>query len=269
MHAVVLKALEQSRAEGIHLAAVGLGTPGTVTADGVVTGALPNMPDWEGVPIVQELEHASGLPSIAENDANLMTLAEALVGAGRGFGIVCGVTFGTGIGGGLVIDGEIYRGVAAAGEIGHMTVVLDGRPCLCGGKGCFERYAAAGSLEEGYLSQTGQLVAAKEVLSRWLHGDPVAAVAVARFARFAGMGLGNVLNLLHPECLVLGGGLLQAGTKLFDLLADEVRQASLPVISSTVEIRATSLGMFAGVVGAGLLCLRPAPLAAVGPKSEG
>lgn len=251
-----LSMLSTALARGIRPVVLGLGTPGTVDQQkGTVAGALPNMPGWGGTNVVAALSNELDLPCFADNDANVMTLAEALCGAGRGFDPVFGITLGTGIGGGLVENGRIYRGAGSAGEIGHTAVIPDGDPCQCGQRGCLELYAAASSLTERYLEATGCRVTPSSVLDRWKEGDKAADDAVSNLAHWLGIGVGNALNLLHPACLVLGGGLMEAGDRLLEIVQHTILGHCLPGVAESVAIRRALLGNRAGVVGAALFAL--------------
>jgi glucokinase-like ROK family protein len=251
-----LSMLRGAHAHGIRPLVLGLGTPGTVDQEtGIVGGALPNMPGWRGTNVIADLSAELGLPCFADNDANLMTLAEAVFGAGQGFDTVFGITLGTGIGGGLVLQGQIYRGSGSAGELGHTSVVADGRLCGCGRRGCLELYAAAPQLTERYRDVTGSMIEPSAVLQRWDDGDAAADNAVRNLAHWFGIGVGNALNLLHPSCLVLGGGLMDSGETLLRLLQQTILEYCLPDIAASVQIRRALLGNRAGVVGAAVFAL--------------
>jgi glucokinase len=241
---------------GISPCAVGLGCPGTVDPTaGTLSGALPNLPGMRGLPIVSLLGDLAGMPPVVDNDANVMALAEALVGAGRGLDSVLGVTIGTGIGAGLVLRGEIYRGEGAAGEIGHMRIEPDGRPCACGGAGCLEQYGAVPALSRAYRDITGESVDARAVIEYWILGGEAAMEAVDRWSGFLARGLAAVLTMLHPSCLVLGGGIMEGRATLLTFLDRRIRAHCLGVIADSVSIRAAERGPSAGVVGAGMSAL--------------
>lgn len=242
---------------GVTPCAIGIACPGTIDpVSRTLTGALPNMPGLRGMPIIARVEELIGLPGAGDNDANAMALAEAMVGAGRGFDSVLGVTVGTGIGGGIVLGGEVYRGGGASGEIGHMRIVPQGRLCPCGGAGCLEQYASGPALSRLFFERSGRLVDARAVLQRWLGGDADACLAVEEWAGWLAQGMGCALTLLHPECLVLGGGIMEAGDALLRFLEPRIRGCCLDLVATTVRIRRAELGTGAGVIGAGLLSLR-------------
>jgi glucokinase len=184
-----------------------------------------------------------------------MTLAEAVCGVAKEFDPVFGVTLGTGIGGGLVIDGRIYRGVGSAGEIGHMSVDSHGSACKCGQRGCLELYAAASRLTAHYRELTGSTISPSVVLERWSDGDKNANEAVITLAHWIGIGVGNVLNLLHPACLVIGGGLMEVGERFFETIRQSIREHCLPAIVRSVLIQRAHFGNQAGVVGAALFAM--------------
>lgn len=245
----------EARDGGIEVLRAGVGCPGTIDAEGTLGGALPNLPGFAGVAIVPLLQQAVGLPVTVDNDANLMACAEARVGAGRGFDAVLGVTIGTGIGGGIVIAGSVYRGAGGAGELGHMRVVAGGRPCPCGGRGCLEQYASGPALGRLYQARTGEKLDAADVLRRWRDGETAAKGCVHLWGRFLARGLAVAMTILHPECLVLGGGVMEAGGELVALLEHQVRRQCLGTIAESCVMRAARLGVNAGMVGAGLAAL--------------
>lgn len=261
--AAAIRALKtEAHGNALPLVAVGIGCPGTINeATGTLIGALPNIPGLRGMPIVALVEEYAGLPGAGDNDANAMAFAEAEVGAGRGFTSVFGATIGTGIGGGMIIGGEVYRGGGAAGEIGHIRIVPEGRPCPCGGAGCLEQYASGPALSRLFQERTDQFLDAGVVLQRWSQGDPAARETVNEWARWLARGLGCALTLLHPQCLVVGGGIMAAGDSLADLLEHKIRHSCLDLVAETVVIRRAELGPGAGVIGAALLSLRRYPRA--------
>ena len=247
---------EDAAEEGITVEKGGLGCPGTVDAGGTLTGALPNVPALRGIPIVALLEEITGLPCAVDNDANAMVLAEAVAGAGQGLDPVLGVTVGTGIGAGIVIGGVIYRGLGAAGELGHVRMVPEGRPCPCGGRGCLEQYASGSALTRLHCERTGDDLDARELTGRWQHGDADAAATIEAWAQSLARGIGIALTLLHPACLVIGGGVMEAGEPLVSLLNREIRRACLGIVVEDLVVRRAKLGTAAGVIGAGLLAFR-------------
>jgi len=251
------------------LGGVGLGCAGCVDSDGVVLTS-PNIPSLVHFPLKRELEDRFGLPIVAENDATTATWAEAITGAGEGYKDVVFVAFGTGIGGGFVIDGELRRGAhGLAGEIGHMIIDPSGPACVCGRHGCWEQMASGGAL--GRLARDAAAkgraptivteaggnvddIQGEHVATLLAKGDPVARALLVDLAHQIAIGLNNLVNVLDPEVIVIGGGLSDIGDPFFDavrrgfdeVMVDRLRRPELPILGA-------SHGGLAGALGAGLL----------------
>jgi glucokinase len=255
---------------GLHGApAVGVGAPGMVDRQGRLRFA-PNLPQAHGVNWrVLIGERLRGRTIVVENDANLAVLAEHRLGAARGYQHVVMVTLGTGIGGGLVVDGRVQvGGHGFAGEIGHMVVDPAGPPCPCGRQGCWERFASGGGLglmarEAALAGRLPEVVAlaggdpegvrGEDVTAAAVAGDPDARRVIEQVGWWVGFGLANLASLLDPECFVLGGGLVGAG----DLLIDSARRAFDELVEGGATRPATAIvtaafGERAGAVGAAL-----------------
>lgn len=244
---------------------VGIGSPGPLdTARGVVL-ETPNL-GWKEMPLRDRLGAALDLPAVLDNDANCAVLGECWVGAGRGARFAIGMTIGTGIGGGLVLDGRLYHGAGdSAGEIGHMTIDVDGRRCNCGNYGCLEAYAsgpaiamrAVEQLRAGLESRLTTMsdddfaaITAQTVFEAARAGDDVALDVVRDTAHYLGVGLANLLNIFNPELVVIMGGVTQAGDALFEPLQREVaRRAFRSAVDSCRIVPGTLTGL-AGVYGA-------------------
>jgi len=244
---------------------VGLGSPGPLDRS---TGAVIETPNlgWRNFPLRDLIANAVGLEAELDNDANAATLGEWWLGAGRGASSLVGLTLGTGIGGGLILDGEVYHGTSdAAGEIGHMTINSTGRKCKCGNYGCLEAYAsgpaiaarAVEGLEAGAASLLPDMVSgdftritAETVSEAILAGDTYAADVMRETATFLGTGVANLISLLNPELIVVSGGVTRAGDHLFQPLRAEVRKRAFSEAAESCRIVPSELGDMAGVVGA-------------------
>lgn len=249
---------------------VGVGAPGPLdTRNGIVL-LTPNL-GWVDVPLRDRIAAGLGLPAALDNDANCAVLGEAWVGAARGATYVIGITIGTGIGGGIVLNGRLHHGAAdCAGEIGHITIDLDGRLCGCGNYGCLEAYASGPAIarraverlsegDDGALMALvdGDLeqVTAQTVYEAAHAGDPVALDVVRDTAHYLGAGIANLLNIFNPDRVVIVGGVTRAGDSLFDPLRREVsRRAFKPAVRSCRIIPGELDGM-AGVYGAARMFL--------------
>ncbi len=244
---------------------VGVGAPGPLDRHAGVVLLTPNL-GWTNMPLRARLGEGLGLTAALDNDANCAVLGEAWVGAARQGRHIIGMTIGTGIGGGIVLDGRLHHGASdCAGEIGHVTIDLDGRRCGCGNYGCLEAYAsgpaiarrAVEQIESGAESALVQmvggnlaLITAQTVYAAAEEGDEVADEVVSTTARYLGAGLANLVNIFNPDLVVIVGGVTQAGEKLFVPLRREVaRRAFKPAVQACTIVPGTLDGL-AGVYGA-------------------
>ena len=252
---------------GAQPAAVGVGVPGLVDLARGVTRFLPNLPtQWRDVRAGEQLAAALGRPVYLLNDARLATLGELTFGSGRGARSMAFFTLGTGIGGGVVIDGRLVLGRhGAAGELGHQSVQLDGPPCPCGNRGCVELYASgpaitaegvrlllsnqAPALHAAVAGDTGR-VDIRAMVTAADAGDTAVAAALTRAAQALGAAVANVVAVLQPERVVLGGGVAAIGARLFDPVRATVheRVGKLSPIDE-LTIAPSALGDRAGALG--------------------
>lgn len=244
---------------------VGIGSPGPLDRKSGVVINTPNL-GWRNFPLRDLISNAVGLPATLDNDANCATYGEWWLGAGRGVNTLVGLTLGTGIGGGIVLNGEIYHGVSdAAGEIGHMTIDSTGRKCKCGNYGCLEAYAsgpaialrAIEGIEAGAETMLPDLVngriediTAATVYEAVVLGDPYANEVMKETAKFLGAGVANIINILNPEMVVIAGGVTRAGDHLFVPLRAEVRRRAFRSAEAACQIVSGQLPGTAGVIGA-------------------
>lgn len=244
---------------------VGIGCPGPLDLEaGVVIDAF-NL-GWSDFPLRDRLSEALGLPAVLDNDANCATYGEWWQGAGKPYGTMVGLTLGTGIGGGLVVDGRLVRGASGtAGEVGHMTIDFTGRRCKCGNYGCLEAYASGPNIaararegvEAGGESLLLELtdgkpenITAVTVYEALLQGDAYAAEVMLETAKILGAGVANLVNVLNPEAVVIVGGVTRAGEHLFGPLRAEVRRRAFKVADQACRILPGALPDTAGVIGA-------------------
>jgi glucokinase len=254
------------------LLAVGVGAPGPVEGDtGVVTVAV-NL-GWRDVPLRSALEQLAGVPVAVENDVRVAVLAEHVAGAGRGSQSMLGVWLGTGIGGGVVIHGQLVGGVTnAAGEIGHMTIKAGGPTCACGARGHLEALASRSAIVRDLArrAQRGQKTAlthivgddvsratSSDLAEALRQGDKVVMKAINRAAKYLSMGIANLANVLNPELVVMGGGLVEAlGEPFVRQVAEEVVKRPMFAATHALNIVPAALGDDAGIVGAALIARR-------------
>lgn len=264
----IAQLIEDLAAEaGQRPAAVGMGIPGLVDVAAGITRFLPNLPtQWRDVEVARLLGTRLGCPVRLLNDVRTATLGELRFGHGRSVGTMAFFAVGTGIGGGVAIDGRLRLGpLGAAGELGHQTILPDGPRCGCGNRGCLETLASGPAitaegvrlLKSGLAPQLHQLVGGdagritpKEMAAAAAAGDTLVAEALRRAAEYLGIGVANVVAILHPELIVLGGGVAELG----DLLLEPVRRVLHDRVgmfpTTGVRVERSLLGAQAGVLGA-------------------
>jgi glucokinase len=244
---------------------VGIGAPGPLDRERGVVVVAPNL-GWRDFPLRDAISERIRLPAALDNDANCATFGEWWRGAAQGARHVVGITIGTGIGGGVVIDGKLFHGASdVAGEIGHTTIDSTGRYCRCGNYGCLEAYAsgpaialrAREALERNEASMLRTMVngelerlTAATVYDAAHNGDPLALEVVRDTAKFLGTGVANILNILNPDVVVFTGGVTLAGEKLFEPLRAEVKRRAFRPAVDACRIVLGQLGSTAGMVGA-------------------
>jgi glucokinase len=227
---------------------VGIGVPGLYDPATGATRFLPNIPgEWAGRPVAGPVGAAIGAPAALINDARAFTLAELTLGAGRGVDSIVGVTLGTGVGGGIAIDGRVLFGHdGTAGELGHQTLVPDGLTCGCGNRGCLEAYAKADRIAE--LSGTAT---AEDAIEAARAGSERALAALAEAGRWLGVGLSNLVALVNPDRIVVGGGVaVGAGDLLLDPIRREIEARVFITSIAGLEVVTAELGTLAGAIGA-------------------
>lgn len=244
------------------LAAIGLGSPGAIDFEkGRLVGKTPNIVAWQNTDIRGRLLSKYDIPVWVDNDANIMALAESRKGAAMGCKNVIFATLGTGIGGGILIKGEIYRGAHFAGaEIGHMMIVHDGIPCNCGGRGCFEQYAAAPAIVREYLSRmkaaqktVSEKITTKIIFDMAANGDSMANEAIDLAISYLGTGFAGLVNIFNPEMIVIGGGVADAGEPFVQRIHKAIKMKAMKPALKGLRVKRAALGNDAGVVGAILL----------------
>lgn len=250
---------------------VGIGAPGAIDPVRGVISEAPNL-KLADFPLKAVLEEKTGKPFYACNDVNAGTWGEFAAGAARGYSSVLGVFVGTGIGGGLIVGGELFEGAGlAAGEIGHVCVRYNGPVCGCGRRGCLEAMASKTALERMIrraLKKGCQSVIAGELTGKtqlrsgmiaraWEAGDPLVRRIVERSTAYLGTGLGGAANLLNPECIVLGGGVAESlGADYVRLIQKAMDQASFASVAASTRLVVSELGDDAVLTGAALLALK-------------
>jgi glucokinase len=228
---------------------IGLGVPGLFDAETGGVLLFPNLPgEWDGFPLRDRVAEALGLETQMINDARAFTLAEGLIGAGKGHSTLVCVTLGTGVGGGIMIDGRVHLGAfGVAGEIGHQTILPDGPLCNCGNRGCLEALVRA----DVVAADAGRSTV-REVFQGVEQGDERCIAAVSQMAEYLGIGLANLVTVLGPDRIVVGGGIAAAGDLVIQPIAEAVKQRVTLVPTDAIEIVAATFGAYAGAAGAAL-----------------
>ncbi len=249
--------------------AIGIGAPGPVLFKKGVILNPPNLPGWRKVPLRKLIENEFGKKVILENDANAAALGEATFGVARGIKNFIYVTVSTGIGGGIVLDGKLYRGSSGgAGEFGHMIIKTDGPRCTCGRRGCLEAMASGGAMARRARKEAAgnsiimklvrgekKMINAKTVEDAAALGDKLAKAIIAEAAFYLGVGLANLINIFAPDMIGLGGGVMKIGPAFLKAAEKTARDMSLPPAGERVRIVRVKLKDNVGVLGAAALCL--------------
>jgi glucokinase len=241
------------------LATIGIGTPGFIEKkEGLLLGGCENIPTLQRRSVQRYMEAAFGVPAFAENDATSAAAGELAFGAGRRFRSFVLITVGTAIGGGLVLDGKVYRGWRGfAGEIGHLCMVPDGLWCNCGSRGCFEQYASGTAISRIYAEKlqkrgivTSGSPSPKTVVERAAAGDACALDTLEEAAQWMAQAFGSILNILDLEACIVGGGVSEAGEALLAPIRRHLPDHCWPQIGRDVQVVAAELRNDAGILGA-------------------
>ena len=242
--------------KGLEITALGMGIPGTVTGRrGTMLMTPPQIQGLQGWETGTYLRRLARVPVAVDNDATVAGLAEARIGAGRGFETVILVTVGTGLGGALVVGGQLVRGeYGTGGEIGHAVFIPDGLPCAHGGRGCLELYTSATALVRIYRELGGRdQDSARDIVAKAKQGQRRATRALGEIGRNLGLGVSALANVVAPDLVVVGGGLSAAGRLLIAPARESFKEQCLPYASKGVRWVRARLGNKAGLIGAALL----------------
>jgi glucokinase-like ROK family protein len=230
---------------------VGVGIPGPIDSRRRQLVSPPRLPGWDRIDLYESLHRELRVPVFLDNDANMGTLGESRYGAGRGVENMAYIKLGTGIGGGMIMNGAIYRGGGSAGEIGHVTIDADGPECACGNKGCLEALAGAGAIVQdasrGASRAAGDIA---DVVQAALEGDPQCRAALERAGEYIGVAVADVLNLCSPSLILIDGGVSRAGDLLLSSLRAAAAARSLPIAWTNTTIQLAQLGDNAIALGA-------------------
>ncbi len=262
--------LQRSELQKEQIVGICLGVPGVIDKTTNTIISCPNLTTWEKLPLDSWVEERLGIPTFLEKDANQAALGEHWLGAGRDADYLVCLTLGTGIGAGIILNGQLYRGWGGgAGEIGHMILDKDGPLCCCGNRGCWESFAsgraitakataAVKQLEEGAESLMvelagGDAISPEIVFKAARLGDKLAQRIVNEVVEYLGVGVTNIVNIFNPEMIIIGGGIAQAGAQVLAPIRQIVRQRARAFLSETVRIVPAELGESAGMIGGAYL----------------
>ena len=260
--------LSQSATDPAQLYGIAIAAAGAIDINKGLVTSSPNLPGWINIPLRDMARKRYGVDSCLLNDASAAALAEHRLGAGRGTANLIYLTVSTGIGGGIIINGELYSGISGgAGELGHMTIDANGPECDCGNTGCLEVLASGRAvareakrrIKEGERSRLTDIVSgdpegitAEKVAIAAQDGDRLAIDVISRAAGYLGVGMVNLVNIFNPEMIIVGGGLSKMGELLLGPAREVVRQRAFPLCAGAVRIVTAELGDDAGVLGAAI-----------------
>lgn len=219
--------------------------------EGTVVHATDSLPGYTGLNVKQELESTFNLPVTVDNDVNCAALGEYWKGAAEGFDHFLCMTLGTGIGGAVIMNGEVYNGAGySAGEFGHMTLYPGGRSCLCGDYGCYEQYASSSALERTAAHDLNQDISLPVLFSQAKQGDPPSEQIIDHWVEDVALGLKTLVHLFNPSLIVIGGGISEQGDYLLQKLQRKVNAKIMPSFQRALELKLTQNGNDANLQGA-------------------
>ncbi len=265
---VIHTSLKESNTSMDNIGGIGFGLPGQIDSENGVVRLLPNIPGWVDVPLAKLIEDEFQIKTKLDNDVRVATLGEYNFGAGKGCQNLICITVGTGVGSGIIVNGQLVRGASmSAGELGHMILKdIHGPICGCGSTGCLEAFSSGPSIVKmaneyimgGKSTKYKELAAGNPITPRDVfeaakQGDAVSKRIFEVTGYWLGIALTNVVNLLNPEKIVVGGGVAQAGDMLLDPIREIIAKRALGISASAVEVVPAELGESAGVVGASIL----------------
>jgi glucokinase len=240
---------------GVTLTGVGIGVPGTVDAErGVIGSDIHYVPELAGIALTTVVGERLGLPVFADNDVNVLALGEWSFGAGQGMRSLVVLALGTGVGGGIILDGRLHRGQGGfGGELGHVPINFDGRPCICGGRGCLKAYVSGTDIALTGTERLGREVTATEVFRLATTGDPIARDIVEEVCEALGAGLAVIVNGLNPECLLLAGSVAKSLKPLEKEVRSRVGRYAFARALATTRIEILNMDKNATVRGGAAL----------------
>ena len=266
---IIKQLIKDNKLKKSQIAGIGIGVAGPINFDRGFIHNLTNIKGWKNTPLKQMLTKKIGIRTFVDNDVNVVTLGELAFGAGRGFKDILCLTLGTGVGGGIVLNGHLYRGPNfTAGEIGHIPISITGPKCNCGGTACIERYVGnkfiiqrakelvknnKKSLIFKYANNQISKITPKIISQAASDKDKTALLIWREVGNYLGIALSGLVNTLNPELIIIGGGVAKAGKPLFDSIKKTIKLRAMKNPASFVKVVPALLGEEAGIVGASVL----------------
>ena len=258
--------IEQDRT--INLEGIGVGCPGIIDIEKGIIHLSPNLPGFKDIPLKKILQDTFSVSSYLENDANVIAFGEKCYGEGKDVSSLICITLGTGVGGGIILDNKLWHGFnGMASEIGHITIIPDGIKCGCGNNGCLEAYASATAvinrtidlIKKGHDSKiskiikSGTTLTAKMIYEAALDNDLLSSQILDQTGKYLGIGIADLINILNPEMIVIGGGMASAWDMFFPSMSIEIKKRAFDIPAQSVKIVRAKLGDDAGILGAAAL----------------
>lgn len=252
---VVSTCYAKAKSMKVDIDAIGIGTPGIVDPTyRIVLGGAENIEGWININLSNVLEGEFNIPVFINNDANMMGLGEQWLGAARECSDVVFLTIGTGVGGAIIIDGKLFGGFANRGtELGHIPLVMNGKPCSCGSIGCFEVYASTSALVDDYsllIGKDSKEINGVLIIEKYLKGNHAAVTVMNHHFQYIGRGVAGLVNIFSSQKVVIGGGISEAGAFYIKNIISEFKKHVMPDCAVNTEICAAQLGNKAGLYGA-------------------
>lgn len=251
--------MQKAKADDISISGIGIGSPGIID-DGIVLGGAENLNRWENINLSSIFSTEFGLPVLVDNDANVMGLGEAVFGAAHGCTDVIFITVGTGIGGAIIMNGQLYGGYKNRGaELGHITIDHKGIDCSCGGRGCLEAYASTSALIAQYAKLSGmnpEDIDGLFIVEKFKKGETFAVQCMQEHTDYLGHGIASFMNTFAPQKVIIGGGISEAGQFYIDMIKKSAFSYAMPDCSKFTNIVGATLGNLAGCLGAASLVFK-------------
>jgi len=246
INAAIRKCVNHGKGE---IVGVGIGFPGIVN-DNIVVGGADNLPGFKNYPIGEVIENSTGLSVVVDNDANMMAWGEKIFGAGRNCTDAVFLTIGTGVGGSLIINNELYGGFHNHGtELGHIVISYNGKKCSCGAKGCLEAYASTSALVDDYFALTNEKLNGKQIIAAYKKGEEAATKALEAHFEYLSAGITGFVNIFSPQKVIIGGGISESGDFYINEIKNRVAKMAMPDTIVNTDILRAQLGNDAGMLG--------------------